>query len=100
MGAPAGKTASALDAALTDEDASVRAYAVQALAMRGEPEVMGIYGGPCGTHPPRFGSWPSRMRNQRIRIALLQEALSDVNETVRSMAANRLNQEPHRVDTK
>ena len=32
-------------------------------------------------------------------IALLQEALSDVNETVRSMAANRLNQELHRVDT-
>ena len=32
-------------------------------------------------------------------IALLQEALSDVDETIRSVAANQLNQDPHRVDT-
>ena len=38
-------------------------------------------------------------KSQDQGIALLQEALSDVDETVRSVAANRLNQELRRVDT-
>ncbi len=95
-----GAVVTALDAALTDEDASVRAYGVQALAMRGGPEVMG--------HLWRALRDPDaevrimaveNAKSQDQGIALLQEALSDVNETIRSVAADRLNQELHRVDT-
>lgn len=90
----------ALDSALTDEDASVRGYAVQALTKRGGPEAMG--------HLWRaFRDPDADVRIMAVEsvepkdqgIALLQQALSDVNETVRSMAAYRLSQEPHRVDT-
>ncbi len=95
-----GAVAAVLDTALTDDDASVRAYGVQALAMRGGPEVMG--------HLWRALRDPSAevrimaVENAKSKdqgIALLQEALSDVDETIRSVAANRLNQKLHRVDT-
>ena len=95
-----GAVAAVLDTALTDDDARVRAYGVQALAMRGGPEVMG--------HLWRALRDPSAevrimaVENAKSKdqgIALLQEALSDVDETIRSVAANRLNQELHRVDT-
>ena len=95
-----GAVVTALDEALTDEDASVRAYGVQALAMRGGPEVMG--------HLWRALRDPSaevrimaveNAKSQDQGIALLQEALSDVNETIRSVAAHRLHQEIHQVDT-
>ncbi len=55
-----GAVVTALDSALTDEDVW-RAGASHTRRARG------IYGGPCGIHPPRFGSWPSRVWNQRIR---------------------------------
>ena len=92
--------AAVLDAALTDEDASVRAYAVAALAMRDGPEVMGHLW--RALRDPAAEVRIMAVENAKSKdqgIALLQEALSDVDETIRSVAANQLNQDPHRVDT-
>lgn len=82
----------ALDAALTDHDVSVRGFAVQALASRRGPEAMEHLWHAVQDPDPRV-----RMRaiesvgpSNDLYIALLQEALSDADETVRSLAAFRL----------
>jgi HEAT repeats len=96
-----GSIVSILDAAMTDENSSVRAYAVQALAIRGEPEVIGHL-----WRALRDSSAEVRImavenaKSQDQGIALFQEALSDVDETIRSIATTRLNQELRRVATK
>ena len=91
----------ALDSALTDEDASVRGYAVQALAKRGGSKAMGHLWQALRDPDADVRIMAVESVEPRDQgIALLQEALSDVNETVRSMAAYRLSQEPDRVDTK
>ena len=58
------------DSGTGDENASIRAYGVQALAIGGGPKRWGIYGRPFGTPMPRFGSWQSRVWIQRIRGSL------------------------------
>jgi hypothetical protein len=70
----------------------VRAYGVQVLAMRGGPELMGHLW--RAMHDPSAEVRIMAVENAKTKdqgIALLQEALSDVDETIRSVAANRLN---------
>lgn len=90
---------SVLDAALADEDASVRASAVKVLAMRGGAQVMGHLWQAMKDPSAEVRIMAVEHANSEDQgIALLQEALSDVDETIRSVAANRLNHEPHPVD--
>lgn len=83
----------ALDAALSDKHPSVRGAAFQALASRGGPEAMG----------PLWQALDDPDLGVRILVvesvapgkegeALLEEAPSDADETVRLMAAERLKQ--------
>ena len=86
-----GAVAAVLDAALTDEDASVRAYGVQVLAMRGGPEAMGHLW--RALHDPSAEVRIRAIENAKSEdqgIVLLQEALSDVDETIRAVARARL----------
>ncbi len=88
------------DSGTGDDDASVRAYGVQALAMRGGPKVMRHLW--RALRDPDAEVQIMAVENAKSKdqgIALLQKALSDVDATIRSVAANRLNQELHRVDT-
>lgn len=84
----------ALDLALTDQDASVRGYAVQALASRRGPEAMEHLWHAVQDPDPgvRMRAIDSVAPSNGQGIALLQETLSDVDETVRSLAAFRLKQ--------
>jgi hypothetical protein len=88
---------SALDAALTDKDASVRGNAIQALARRAGPDTPNatahLWQALRDPHPGvRMMAVDSIPSNDQ-GIALLQEALSDADETIRSVAAFRLEQE-------
>ncbi len=89
---------SALDAALTDQDPSVRGYAVQALARRAGPDTSNatahLWQALRDPDPGvRMMAVDSVIPTNDQGIALLQEALSDADETVRSLAAFRLKQE-------
>jgi hypothetical protein len=84
---------SALNEALDDEDANVRSYAIQALAERGGAGAIEFLR--QAFHDPD----PSVRMVVIDRVAprgqgrlLLQEALSDADEVVRSLAASRLKQ--------
>lgn len=95
-----GAVRSALDAALDDKNANVRAYAVQALAGRGGPELAAILGRALRDPDPNVRIMAvDQMVPQDQGITLLQEALSDTNETVRTIAAERLKQEPKAAGT-
>jgi hypothetical protein len=82
---------SALDAALTDQDARVRASAVHTLASRGGPEAMGYLWQALKDPDPdvRIMAVDSAVPTDE-GLTLLREALSDADETVRSLAATRL----------
>lgn len=88
-----GTVQSALDAALADRDASVRGYAVQALASRGGEEAMGHLWQALRDPDPYVRVMAvETVAPQDQGIALLQAALSDPDETVRSLARFRLQQ--------
>jgi HEAT repeat protein len=86
---------SALDAALTDKDASVRGYAIQVLARRAGPDATGLLWQALRDPDPgvRMRAVNSVVPSNDQGIALLQEVLSDADETVHSLAAFRLKQE-------
>ena len=82
-----------LDAALSDKDPSVRGAAFQALASRGGPEAMGQLWQALEDPDPgvRIVAVDSVAPGKEGE-ALLEAALSDADETVRAMAAERLKQ--------
>ena len=82
-----------LDAALSDKDPSVRGAAFQALASRGGPEAMGSLWQALEDPDPgvRIMAVDSVAPGKEGE-ALLEAALSDADETVRVMAAERLKQ--------
>jgi HEAT repeat protein len=91
---------SALNAALDDKNANVRAYAVQALAGRGGPEAAAILGQALRDPDPNVRIMAvDQMVPKDQGLTLLQEALADTNETVRTIAAERLKQEPKEAGT-
>lgn len=82
---------SALDAALADEDAGVRAQAVQALANRGGSAAIGLLRQALRDSDPSVRLMAvDSVVPQEQGIALLREALSDGDETVRYRAASKL----------
>ncbi|MGH8526040.1 MAG: HEAT repeat domain-containing protein, partial [Gammaproteobacteria bacterium] len=83
----------AIDAALSDEDPSVRGAAFQTLASRGGPEAMGSLWQALEDPDPgvRILAVES-VAPGKEGAALLEAALSDADETVRIMAAERLKQ--------
>jgi HEAT repeats len=84
---------SALEAALADEDASVRGQAIQTLATRGDPEVMKYLWQALRDPDPSVRTMLiDSVVPQGPGFALLQTALSDADETVRTIAAFRLKQ--------
>jgi HEAT repeats len=84
---------SALSEALADEDAHVKSYAIQALADRGGPEVIGYL-------RQAWRDPDAAMRRLVIEsvtpldqgLLLVQEALSDDDEAIRAIALSRLEQ--------
>ncbi|MFH0341433.1 MAG: HEAT repeat domain-containing protein [Chromatiales bacterium] len=85
-----------LDAALSDKDPSVRSAAHQALASRGGPEAMGQLWQALEDPDPgvRIVAVDSVAPGKEGE-ALLEKALSDADETVRGIAAERLKQVPN-----
>lgn len=82
---------SALEAALTDRDASVRAYAVQALGSRGGEEAVGpLWEALRDPDPSVRVMAVETVDPQGQGITLLEVAASDSDETVRSTARFRL----------
>ena len=84
---------STLEAAFADRDASVRGQALQALTIHGGGEAMehlrqGLRDPDPGVRIVAI----DRVEPRDEGIALLQEALADADETVRSLAASRLKQ--------
>jgi HEAT repeat protein len=77
----------ALDAAFTDEDAVVRAQAVQALVTRGGPEATGYLEQALRDQDPgvRIMALQSVVLEQH-GVDLVKQALSDADPTVRAMA--------------
>jgi hypothetical protein len=91
---------STLEAALADRDASVRGQALQALAVRGGGEAMEhLRQGLRDPDPGVRIVAVERVEPRDEGIALLQEALADADETVRSFAASRLKQAENQGDT-
>lgn len=91
---------STLEAAFADRDASVRGQALQALAVRGGAEAMEHLR--QALRDPDPGVRIVAVERVELRdegIALLQEALADVDETVRSLAASRLKEAGNQGDT-
>ncbi|HEV8714581.1 MAG TPA: HEAT repeat domain-containing protein [Candidatus Binatia bacterium] len=83
----------ALEAALADEDASVRGQAIQTLAIRGEPETMKYLWQALRDPDPSVRTLLiESVVPQGPGLTLLQTALADADETVRSIAAFRLKQ--------
>jgi hypothetical protein len=84
---------SALSEALADADTNVKGYAIQALAERGGPDALEPLRQVLHDPDPAI-----RMRviehvmPEEQGLALLQEALSDEDETLRSAAASKLEQ--------
>jgi HEAT repeats len=92
---------SAIDTALTDEDAGVRASAVQAVGLRKGTDVMeDLWRALQDPSPEVRVVAVESAESQDQGVALLQEALSDVDKTVRSVAEYRLSQILHFEDTK
>lgn len=82
---------STLEAALADRDAGVRGQALQALAIRGGGEAMKyLKQGLADPDPGVRMVVVERVEPKAGGIALLQEALADADEAVRSLAAARL----------
>jgi hypothetical protein len=92
-----GSVEVALDAALTDSDAGVRGFAVQASASRSGPEAMAHLWYAVRDPDPevRMRAIDSVVPANEQGMALLQAALADADETVRSLAAFRLQSEMH-----
>jgi HEAT repeat protein len=91
---------STLEAALADRDASVRGQALKALAVRGGSEAMEhLRQGLRDSDPGVRIMALERVEPRDDGIALLEEALADADETVRSFAAARLKQAENHGDT-
>lgn len=91
---------STFEAALADRDASVRGQALQALAIRGGSEAMEhLRQGLRDSDPGVRIMAVERVEPRDEGIALLQEALADADETVRSLAASWLKQAENQGDT-
>jgi len=79
---------SAYRTALADEDPSVRSYAIEALAIQGGPDATGYLGQALRDPDPSIRILAiENVAQQGHDPALLQEALSDKDERVRSLAA-------------
>ena len=84
---------SALGTALADEDITVKGYAIQALAHRGGPGAMEALRQALHDPAPTVRKLViANVVQYDQGLPLLQEALSDVDETVRSLAALKLEQ--------
>jgi hypothetical protein len=88
-----GAVESVLDAALTDKDPGVRGYAVQAIASRKGPAATEQLRQALKDSDPgvRIMAVDSVVPKEQ-GLALLQEALSDADELVRTIARDRLKQ--------
>jgi len=92
---------SAFDAALIDEDANVRASAVQAVGLRKGTDVMeDLWRALQDPSPEVRIVAVESAESQDQGVALLQEALSDVDKTVRYVAEYRLSQVLQYEETK
>lgn len=91
---------STLEAALTDRDANVRAYAVQTLASHGGPEAMGYLWQALRDPDPavRVVAVQTAVPTDQGH-AFLQAALSDKDEHVRSIAVLMQKQEQQQSDS-
>lgn len=88
-----GAVESALDAALTDKDPTVRGAAVQALASRRGVDAIEHLGQALEDPDPDVRIMAvDNLAPQGQGLALLREALSDADELVRTIAADRLKQ--------
>jgi hypothetical protein len=81
---------SALETALADEDATVMGYAVQSLAKLGIPNIMDYLWQAFRDPDPSIRVMVIESVPQSEGLSLLQTALSDPDETIRSIAALRL----------
>ena len=82
---------SAFDAALTDKDPDIRGLAVQALANRGGDEAMNYLWQGLHDPDPAVRLMAVQTANPKGQgLALLQEALGDLDESVRAIAQFRL----------
>jgi HEAT repeat protein len=79
---------SAFRVALADEDSSVKSYAIEALAIQPGPDATGYLGRALRDPDPSIRILAiENIAQQGHDPALLQEALSDKDERVRSLAA-------------
>jgi HEAT repeat protein len=84
---------SAHSAALADEDLSVKSYAIEALASRGGPDALAYLRQAFGNPDPSIRMIViESIVPEGEGLSLLQEALSDEDGTIRSLAAFRLKQ--------
>jgi hypothetical protein len=84
---------SMLRAALADQDAGVRGYAIETLASRGGPEAVAyLWEGLRDQEPSVRIQAIESVDPRRHGLAVLQAALEDPDETVRSIATFRLKQ--------
>jgi len=83
----------ALRTALEDDDASIRGQAFQSLVMRGGDEATEYIGRALNDSDPNVRIVAVEyVEPNNHGISILQEALGDSDETVRSLAASRLNE--------
>ncbi len=81
---------SVLEAALIDKDATIKGYAVQTIANFGVPDVMHYLWQAFRDPDPSVRVIVIESVPQNQGLSLLQEALSDADEAVRSMASFKL----------
>jgi HEAT repeats len=89
-----GTVRSALESALSDENATVRSYAIQIIAQRGGRDALGYLSQALHDDDAEVRAMAVRSIMPKDQgVALLKEALADLDEGVRSMAAYNLEHE-------